>query len=100
EPVSGARRNRADPTVLFRAHDAGLATDDDVYDLLFEGRSWMGPLAQLTRHRRTTMIEQFPRAVALADRLRDRILEIELARGDVATHASELALLVGSIDGA
>ena len=46
------------------------------------------------------MIEQFPRAVALADGLRDRIIEIELARGDVATHASNLALSLGSVDGA
>ena len=100
EPVPGARRSRVDTNVLFRAHDAGFATDDDVYDLLFEGHGWMGPLSKITRHRRTTMTEQFPRAAALADQLRDRIIEIELARGDVATHASDLALSLGSVDGA
>ena len=41
-----------------------------------------------------------PARVALADGLRDRIIEIELARGDVATHASNLALSLGSVDGA
>ena len=60
----------------------------------------MGPLSKVTRHRRTTMVEQVPRAAAFADRLRDRIIEIELARGDVATHASNLALSLGSVDGA
>ena len=99
EPRPGASRIRVDPEVLFRAHDEGLASDDDIFDLLFEGRGWMGPLAQLTRHRRTALVDQHPGVVALADRLRDRIVEIELARGDVTTHASSLALLLGSIDG-
>ena len=97
EPIANAPRHRVAPTVALRAHDAGVATDDDVFDVLFDeqGRTLQG----MTRHRRSALVEQHPGAIALADQLRDRIVDTELGRGDMATPASSLALLLGSIDG-
>ena len=97
EPVPNAARSRIAPTVVLRAHDEEVATDDDVFDLLFDERG--RTLQAMTRHRRAALVEEHPAAIALADRLRDRIIETELGRGDMATLASPLALLLGSIDG-
>jgi hypothetical protein len=97
EPVPGVRRLLVPARLTLRAHTAGAATDDDVYDLMFEPPYQL--LTEATQRRRRPFVDAFPAAAALADRVRDRVLEIELRRGELATPASGLALRLGSIEG-
>jgi Family of unknown function (DUF5724)/Domain of unknown function (DUF4132) len=98
EPGPEARRAPVDRRLVLAAHAAGAATDADLLDQLLQRRS--GLLAELTRHRRRGQQERHPRAAALADRARDRVLELERGRGELPTPASELAVELSSITGA
>lgn len=81
-----ALRDRVGVKYLLLAHDRGLATDDDLYDLLLGPREerWgaFAAFAALTGRKRQKRCGAFPKAFALAGRARDRVLEIELQRGD------------------
>ena len=96
EPRPKARRRPIPYPLLLAAHDAGVATDDDIYDALFTTRL----LDDMTRRRRDSLELRHPRVVELADRLRTRIVEVERGRGDLATPASKLAHRVASVSGA
>jgi hypothetical protein len=96
EPRPGSRRRPVPSGLLLAAHQAGVVTDDDVYDALFNTRL----LAETTRRRRDTLELRDPGAVVLADRLRARVVEVERSRGELATPASRLAHQIASISGA
>lgn len=98
EPRSGCGRRPVNNALLLGAHDAGAATDDDLLDHLFAPTTRL--LKDLTRRRRTPLERAHPGAVALADRVRERVVDIERRRGDVATPASPLAVQLGSVSGA
>lgn len=98
EPRAGCARRPADNGLLLAAHDAGAASDDDVLDHLLVPRTHL--LSELTRRRRAPLERAHPGAVALADRVRDRIVDLERRRGEVATPASLLASELGSVSGA
>jgi hypothetical protein len=96
EPRPGSRRRPVPSGLLLAAHRAGVASDDDIYDALLNTRF----LDEMTRRRRDNLELRHPGAVVLADRLRDRIVEVERSRGDIATPASHLAHRVASVSGA
>ncbi|MHB8838822.1 MAG: DUF5724 domain-containing protein, partial [Gemmatimonadaceae bacterium] len=106
-PEGAARLPRhATPIWLMcRAREAAGATDADVYDLLLGERSEQGnrsyflALKELTRSRSTELVRS-PSLQPVVDRCRERILEVELARGDAPTAASAAALEVQSLYGA
>ena len=98
EPRARCTRRPVDNALLLAAHEAGVATDDDLLDHLLAPRTRL--LTELTRRRRTPLERAHPGAVALADRVRDRVIDVERRRGDVATPASELATQLGSVSGA
>ena len=99
EPVAGAHRRPVDPSLVTRAFELGTANEDDVLDRMLVRHS--GPmLATFTRRRRADVVAGHPDVVAIADRVRQRVLDIELARGELATSASAVAFELGSISGA
>jgi hypothetical protein len=98
EPVPGAYRHPVPANLLLRAHADGAATDDDIYDSLLHRHSRV--IGEWTRRRRQPFVAAHPRAAVLTDTLRDRVLDIELHRGELGTPASGVALRVGSIEGA
>jgi hypothetical protein len=98
EPRSGAASTPIFESLLLAAHAAGAATDDDVLAALLQPRSPL--LTAATRRRRDRLATEFPGAVALADRVRDRVIDLERTRGDLTTAASGPALCLGSTSGA
>ncbi len=103
QPVPGARRQRIDHRLLYAAHAIGVASDADVFEhLIGSAEGWYGPrkLRDFTRRRRRNITEQHPLIVPLADQVRDRVIEIERARGELATPASHLVFLLSSVEGA
>ena len=97
EPVPDAQRLDLPVDLVARAHDVGVATDDDVAAMLLQHRAMM--LGRWTLRRRDAALAEHPRGVAVADRLRDRIVELEGGRGDLPTVASAAALSVSSVHG-
>ena len=97
EPRPGVERHVVSRPLLLSAHDAGVATDDDVLDGLLQLQSRL--LMDFTRRRRGQLEERHPRVVVLADRVRARVLEIERARGELATAASPVTGAISSISG-
>ena len=84
---------------------SGGASDADVYDALIgtDGRDLRfggGELRAFTKRRRDRIEQRHPTVVPLADRVRERIIEIERARGDLSTSASHLTFGLASIEGA
>ncbi len=98
-------RERPEIELVLAAHHAGGATDADILDQLLGERPasrWsvnFGSLRQLTSRRGPEMLKANPRARALVDRCRARVLEVELARGDTPTPASIAALNLGTVWG-
>lgn len=97
EPRPRSWRHSLDPRLVLHAFALGAATEDDVLDMLLQ--TYNRQLTTMTRLRRADVAARHPEAVAVADRLRRRILDIELARGELATSASPLAFAVGSVSG-
>lgn len=92
-------RSRPDLDVLLAAYRAGGASDADVYDHLLgtrdQGRYGSGGfnyLAQLTAARPPKEVADLPRVSEIARRCRERVLEVELKRGDSPTVATKAAL--------
>lgn len=90
--------------VTLEAHHLGIASDADVYDQLLcvRGRYINGlfDLARVTKRKRDKLFEQYPELADFVGKCRDRILEIELKRGDLPTAASVCALSLRSVFGA
>jgi hypothetical protein len=105
---------------VYNAHQAGGATEADIMFYLLgvperrlEGmqtsrnsaeakanlRTSFEDLAQLTRRKVADTYAHHPLLLELADRARQRILAVELQRGDLPTAASNAALALKSITG-
>ncbi len=105
QPAAGAPRHAVASALLFSAHAIGAASDADVYEYLIgagqPGRRGRGrQLAELTRRRRQQVEARHPTVVPLADRVRQRTIEIERSRGELSTAASHLAFELASIESA
>jgi len=116
EPVPGAPPNRAELSELLEAYDTGEATLADFYDHLigpreksryiYSSNNNFDSLATLTRHgfgpSDKSVYEIYGRHPELKDavgRVVDRVVEIELNRGETATAASAAVSAIGSITG-
>ncbi|MBY0528119.1 MAG: DUF4132 domain-containing protein [Gemmataceae bacterium] len=108
EPVPGARRKRPDLAVLLAGYRVGAATLADFYDHLigprakerwshesFESVRWLtqGP------NKSYPLVDEKPELRAAVDTVVDRIIEIELARGETPTAATKAATEIGQVVG-
>ena len=101
-PGVTAARERLDLSLLLAAYRAGVANDDDVYDLLLGARETSGyrshyyggffhDLHTLTGTKPDPKLDVPPGVAAVVNRCRARIVDVELARGDTPTAASGAA---------
>ena len=98
EPVPGVARFRPSLELLLSAYAAGAANDADVLDqVLISGD--FSDLQTLTSLKPPRQVNEVPSLNALIARCRERILEIELARGEMPTAASEPAQHIASLFG-
>jgi len=88
--------------LLAAAHRAGVATDDDAAAaFLHPGNHYGHPLfRELTGHWRTKQEARYPTLIPVADRVRDRLVAVEVKRGDLPTPTSANARNIGSVAGA
>lgn len=107
EPIPGAPRRRVDIADLCRAFQRKDATKDDLLDAMVgSGRSahdGYHALYQLTDRspdkREKAIFEKTRGLSKLVDQVRERLLEIELARGEKATVSTNAILRVQSFSG-
>lgn len=111
EPCSGAPRRRPNYRLLFLAHDHGFASLADIADHLLSTRgkdSWGGLgdfdlLSALTERNfsreNAAFFQRHPEVKGLVEKAVVRILELELARGDTPTAATQPALAINSLAG-
>ena len=99
-------RRRSKLIYLSRAYETGFAREGDILDHLLGKRSGEGfhvylfdDLAQLTRRTIPPKFTPFKFLPPIADKCRQRILEVELTRGDKPTVASPAALSLASVCG-
>ena len=90
---------------LLQAHRMGAASDADILAHLLAAphpqgtiRNW--DLQRLTRRKPDDLMVRYPELTPLVARARDRILEVELERGDLPTAASGKALALSCVYGA
>ena len=89
------------------AFGVGAATEADVYDQLLSSRQTVGrygghnfaELQRLTKRKGDPLLKTYPQLGEMVERCRDRILAIELSRGDLPTAATAPALALNSIQG-
>lgn len=104
EPAPGLERMRPELDVLMDAYQIGAATEADVFDQLG------GPVPERYGSQHTDLrtlstqtppryLEQYPALKSIVARLRARILEIELGRGELPTAATNLAFALRSSGG-
>jgi hypothetical protein len=102
-------RQRVNTALLLHAYAQGWATTDDLLDTLIgprpeRGRHYYGhDFDDLGTYTRRTLKPEWPTHPdweAAVNRVRDRVLEVELARGDLETPATAPALALSSIHGA
>jgi hypothetical protein len=120
-PTPGTSRERPDLALLLLAWQRGEANEHDLYDHLLGPRNVPMPagseskadevyrardfdslssLTQLSGRRDDKAeVASLPKLVAVLDNCRERILEIELARGEQATVATRPALALRSLYG-
>jgi hypothetical protein len=107
EPVPGARRHRAALADLLPAYAGGAATLDDFYDHLIGPRGkgrWsdesFDSLRDLTNgQRRDATVDERPELRAAVSAVVDRIIAVELARGETPTAATRPATEIGEVFG-
>ncbi len=100
EPVPGVTRVRPDLELLVEAYRLGLANQADVIDQLIgppENRSFQD-LYELTQAD-CRYLKRCPQLQPLVEKVKNRILEIELQRGELPTAASKPAKKIASISG-
>jgi len=105
EPVPGLARSKPDLDVLMDAYSLGAASEIDILDQLGgptdqEYRSTYTDLYTLSTRTPAPQTLAYPILGDCVDRLRERILEIELGRGELPTVATSLALLLRYSGGA
>jgi len=107
KPSPKAKRFRCDGEILKRAFVSKLCNLDDVADALvgpdadhYSSRALLSELT-MRRPRKATraFLKKFKSVVNLVDSIRDRIMEIELSRGEKPTPATELVSSIGSFWG-
>ncbi|MBN2293919.1 MAG: HEAT repeat domain-containing protein, partial [Pirellulales bacterium] len=90
-------RDRVDERLLLEAYEADVATDADIYDAILgprdEDRSFacFSFLNQLTWKKPHEITKDHPWITEFADRCCQRVLDVELQRGDAPTEASAAA---------
>jgi hypothetical protein len=96
-------RERVDFAVLASAFKNGAATEADLYDAIVGPTERLGlgfgALEDFTRTKPQPNALKFPFVQPFADRSRDRIIDIELNRGDNPTVASRAAKSINSVWG-
>lgn len=104
EPGPAVPRHRPMLHEVLLAHDSGGATLDDLFDQLLgpveEGQVSHRELMSFSGRRPTDLDRQFPILRQVVDRCRERIVEVELDRGEAPTAASQPALSIRWISGA
>ena len=83
--------------LLVAAHGVGAATDSDVAASFLQPRNLL--FGDLTSHWRTKLQAAYPTFAAIADRIRDRVVEVELQRGDLPAPTSSVAINIASVSG-
>ncbi len=104
EGFEAAPRCRATFPELLQAYKLKAANEHDVYDHLIgprEGSSYYSfrELRRLTKHKEPEEFKDDPALKEYVERCRERVLEVELARGDLPTAASGVARALRSIYG-
>jgi hypothetical protein len=99
EPAAGVGRVRPDLEILLAGYRAGAANDADVLDQIFRAGDDFDDLGRLTARKPPEEVGKCPPLKALVDRCRERLLEIELARGELPTEASQPAKALRSLEG-
>ena len=104
EGFEAAPRCRATFAELLQAYKLKAANEHDVYDHLIgprEGSSYYSfrELRRLTKHKEPEEFKDDPALKEYVERCRERILAVELARGDLPTAASGVARALCSIYG-
>lgn len=107
EPAAGVARLRPEEDELLAAFEAGGATEADVLDQMIGPRPdpgrysyyQLGELRSLTSLPAPEILQRRPDLAALVDRCRERILEIELQRGEGPTVATPLTDHLGALVG-
>ncbi len=104
EGMPGTDRQHPLLETTLAAHQAGVASEADVYEHLLGGRDGTGvgyfALAVVTRRKTNHLLQAYPDVARFASRCRERILEIELKRGELPTAASEPARRLAAVFGA
>ena len=105
EPLPGADRHRPQLQEVLWAYEAGAANDADIHDQLLGPRPMgyyggdFSDLRYLSSKKLHPVLEQYPRLREIFDECRERILEVELGRGEMPTAASGAAMALRSIHG-
>ncbi|MEZ6031739.1 MAG: DUF5724 domain-containing protein [Planctomycetaceae bacterium] len=109
EPIAGATRHRPDISEVAEACQKKLATRDDLLDHLLGGgrsdhwRNGFNGLQQLTSrplNKQTQKLLDDTKGLAeLVDLCREKILEVELQRGEAVTAATEPGKALQSLNG-
>ncbi|MBZ0319218.1 MAG: DUF5724 domain-containing protein [Anaerolineae bacterium] len=105
EPLEGAIRHYPPLEEVLNAWRLGVATPADVYDQLlgerptYYGRGDFHDLAALTRRKPHQFLQQFAGLSEIVNRCRDRVLDIELTRGDMPTAATAPSLHLSAVFG-
>ena len=100
-------RQRPELNEVMGAFQVGAATAADVYDQLLGCRQTIGrygvhrftELQRLTKRKGEPLLKTYPQLGKMVQQCRDRILSIELSRGDLPTAATAPALALNSIQG-
>ena len=105
KPGGRPPRYRPDLEDVLHAHRVGAATRADLFDQLLgqRGANWgrqFEDLFQLTRVRRDSRLDDFPALEKVVTAARERLLTIEVARGEMPTAATPAANALQSIYGA
>jgi HEAT repeat protein len=98
QPYPGAPPLPVDERLLVAAHEAEAATQDDIIASLLHPRS--GLFRDLTRHGRSQSQGRAAARTVIADAVRNRVIAVELQRGDLPTPTSKTALNIASTSGA
>lgn len=88
EPVQ-VQRMRPPVRLAARAYELGIATDDDMLDLLTSSVQWgRSPIYDLTARLPEPWVRDCPKTLAMVERVRRAALQFELSRGEFETDVS------------
>lgn len=107
KPYPSVKRHHPPFELVLKAWSAGEATEADVIDQLlgdrpseyYYGKDFFD-LRTLSGRRPHEFFKTYPKLHELVERCKARILEIELARGELPTAATAAALCIRSLEGA